>query len=325
MRIGAFVVHYRFWPDVRGTLDALLEQTRPPDDVLVVDDRSDDGSVDAIRAAYPAVDVLEAPRNRGVIANFQAGIDAMLARGADAIFILTHETLLEPDALEVLARRLEEDPRVGEVAPLIGWLSRPDVVFSAGGALLSRTWENPHNGMYEPLARWRGRGPQRRPWVDGACVLLRAEAVRQAGPLEVRYHHYYDDVHLGVRLNQLGWRVECHCDAVAYQQPGELAEYYRVRNRLGWLRATAPRRVFNRALAGYARRFVADLREEPALAVAIARGVRDFALGRWGPAPERYEAARRVHEPSIGGAIDLVPDPPAAEPPVAALATSDAE
>jgi hypothetical protein len=117
--------------------------------------------------------------------------------------MLTHETLLEPDTLETLVARMVAEPRLGAIGPLIGWLSRPEVVFSAGGALLSATWENPHNGMYEPLADWRGRGPLKRAWLDGACVLARAQALREAGPLELRYFHYYDDVHLGVRLNQL--------------------------------------------------------------------------------------------------------------------------
>jgi hypothetical protein len=310
MRVGAVLVHFRFWPDVGRTLDALLDQSRPPDDVLVVDDRSGDGSVARIRAAYPQLEVLEAPANRGVVANFQAGVDALLARGVDAVLTMTHEALLEPDALEVLVDRMEREPGLGEVGPLIAWLRRPDTVFSAGGALDAATWENPHHGMYEPLDAWRGRGPQRRPWLDGACALVRAQALREAGPLEDRYFHYYDDVHLGVRLNQLGWRVECHCDAVARQEPGALAEYYRVRNRLGFLRATAPRRVLSRALAAYARRLAADLRTDPALAVAVARGVRDFALGRWGRAPARYAEARREDEPSIGGAIDRVAERP---------------
>ncbi len=260
MVIGAVVVHFRFWPDVAATLDALLGQSRPPDHVLVVDDRSGDGSVDAIRRAYPAIDVAEAPQNRGVIANFNAGVQAMLDRGVDAVLMLTHETVMEPDALEKLAARLEAEPRLGEVGPLVGFLSRPDVVFSGGGSLHPRTWENPHVAMYERLDAWRGRGPHAVAWLDGACVLVRARALRDVGPLAERYFHYYDDVELGVRLHQAGWRVECHYDAVARQEPGLLAEYYRVRNRLGWLHATAPRRVFWRAVRGYAGRVDRDAR-----------------------------------------------------------------
>jgi N-acetylglucosaminyl-diphospho-decaprenol L-rhamnosyltransferase len=305
MVVGAVLVHFRFWPDVARTLDALLGQTRRPDDVLVIDDCSRDGSADAVARAYPDLEVRIAPVNRGCVANFNAGLEEMLARGVDAILLLTHETELEPDALERLTARLQDEPRVGAVGPLIGFLSAGDVVFSAGGMLIARTWQNPHAGMYEPLEDWRGRSPRRVPWLDTACVLLRAAALRDTGLLEERYFHYYDDVELGVKLNQAGWAVECCCDAVARQEPGTLSEYYRVRNRLGFLSATAPRRVLARAVTAHVRQIALDGRRSAhgrRLAIAQARALRDFLLGRWGPAPQRIAAAHRRDE-ATGGAL----------------------
>jgi GT2 family glycosyltransferase len=306
MRIGAVIVHYRFWPDIGVTLDALLGQTRPPDGVLVVDDCSADGSVEALRRARPELDLIVAPQNRGVIANFNAGAREMRSRGMDAILFLTHETLLEPDVLERLADRLQAEPRVGAVGPLLAFAGRPDTVFSAGGMLLRRTWQNPHAGMYDSVAAWRGQGVRRVPWLDGACQLVRSRALDEVGPLAERYVHYYDDVELGVKLNQAGWRVECLTDAVARQEPGPLSEYYRVRNRLGFLHATAPRRVLARALAAHLRQTAADVRQEPdgrALAIAQVRALRDFALGRWGRAPKHYLEGRR-RDYATGGALE---------------------
>ena len=305
MEIGTVLVHFRFWPEVRQTLDALLGQTRPPDQVLVVDDRSDDGSAAALADAYPELEVIVAPVNRGCVANFNAGLEEMLRRGVDAVLLMTHETELEPDALERLVARLEERPEVGAVGPLIGFLSARDTVFSAGGMLISGSWQNPHAGMYEPIGRWRGRGPRRVPWLDTACVLARAAALGDTGLLEQRYFHYYDDVQLGVQLNQAGWAVECLCDAVARQEPGALSEYYRVRNRLGFLRETAPRRVWLRALATHLRQIGVDAASSGhgrRLAVAQARAIRDFARGSWGRAPARYPStSRRDH--ATGGAL----------------------
>src|SRR3712207_3725172 len=155
--------------------------------------------------------------------------------------------------------------------------------------------------MYDPIERWRGTGPQRVPWLDTACALVRASAIRGVGLLEERYYHYYDDVQLGVQLNAAGWKVECVRDVVARQEPGLLAEYYRVRNCLGFLAATAPRRVLARRLAVYVRQLARDALgtpEDRALAVAALRGIRDFALGRWGKAPGAVTAARRHEEPT---------------------------
>jgi N-acetylglucosaminyl-diphospho-decaprenol L-rhamnosyltransferase len=305
MVVGAVLVHFRFWPDVRSALDALLGQTRPPDHVLVVDDCSGDGSETELARAYPSVELAVAPSNRGCVANFNAGLRTMLDRGVDAVLLLTHETEMEPDALERLTRRLEDEPRLGAVGPLIGFLSARDVVFSAGGMLISGTWQNPHAGMYASLEQWRGHGPRRVPWLDTACVLARAAALRDTGLLDERYFHYYDDVQLGVQLNQAGWTVECLTDAVARQEPGLLSEYYRVRNRLGFLRTTAPRRVVARAVAAHLRQIRADW-SDPGhgreLAVAQARALRDFARGRWGRAPAGFVGAHR-RDHATGGAL----------------------
>ncbi|HEX8122849.1 MAG TPA: glycosyltransferase family 2 protein [Solirubrobacteraceae bacterium] len=326
MKLGVVVVHYRFWPDIEATLDALWASTLRPDAVLVVDDCSPDGSAEELRRARPDVDVIVAPENRGVIANFDAGLEELRRRGMDAILMLTHETVLEPDALELLAARLDSSPSTGAVGPLLGFSSRPDTVFSAGGQLLAGTWQNPHAGMYEPLAEWRGTGLRRVPWLDGACVLVRTAAMADVGRLPTRYFHYYDDVELGVRLNQAGWRVECVTGAVARQEPGLLSEYYRVRNRLGFLHATAPRRVLLRAIGCHLRRAALDVRgteDGRSLALAQLRGIRDFALGRWGRAPKSYLAAQR-RDYATGGALEgpivpswSLPETPRQTPPLA--------
>jgi GT2 family glycosyltransferase len=54
---GAGILLYRFWPDVRPTLDG-LSQTRPPDYTVLLDNGSRDGSAQAIRNAYPNVSVV---------------------------------------------------------------------------------------------------------------------------------------------------------------------------------------------------------------------------------------------------------------------------
>src|SRR5215211_2358130 len=100
MRIGAGILHYRAWPDVQRAIEGLLAQTRQPDEVLLYDHASGDGSVDEIRNAYPDLEVVEAPDNRGPAAGENRVIQTLLARGFDAIFNLPHDIELAPDALE---------------------------------------------------------------------------------------------------------------------------------------------------------------------------------------------------------------------------------
>ena len=289
MRIGAAVVHYRFWPRVRDTLDPLLAQTRPPDHVVVVENGSGDGSDAAIRAAYPGVDVLAIEHNVGPIAGMNAGMDALLAKGCDAILLLTHETVLAPDALEAMAGRLAADERIGVVGPLLGFLSDRARVWSAGGEVHPRNWDTGHHAKPDRLADWLGGPPREVDWLDGACLLFRADAVRRAGHLNADFFAMFDEPDYQLRLRALGWRAECVAAAVAWQEPGAQPPYMFVRNRLGFIARHAPRRFVLRELArvwAYAARDLVRPRPDRPRADAVRRlkGTGAFLLRRWGPA-----------------------------------------
>jgi GT2 family glycosyltransferase len=294
MKVGAVVLHYRFWPEVRSTLSALLAQTRPPEQLVVVDNRSGDGSVPRLREAFPEVEVVEAPGNLGYGAGMNLGMQRLLDGGMDAILLLTHECRLAPDALEALAGRLEEQSTVGAAGPLLAYRSEPTVVFSAGGEIDRSMWRPRH--VHEPrlVAEWVGKRPHDAEWLDGAAVLLRSDAVREAGLLDEDYFLYFEETEYLLKLRRLGWPVECVPAALAWQEPGIRPTYLWLRNRLRFLARTAPKRHV--------------LREVGRLAASVVRNslvsnrmltrtqVRDrrralihFLTRRWGPDPKPSE------------------------------------
>jgi GT2 family glycosyltransferase len=297
MRVAAGVLHYRNWPQVRVTLDALLGQSRPPDETFVLDHASGDGSAAQIRAAYPDVDVIEAPDNRGPIPGMNRVLHALLETGAEAILMLTHGSKLAPDALEHLARRLEEDQAVGAVGPVLAYLDRPERVHFAGGYVDRRTWHVELRNVPPMLADWRGRPPQEADWLDGGTLFMRAAAAREAGPLREEFYYHYDDCEYLLRVRSLGWRVECVPAAVAWSKPGSRSPYLEARNRLGFVAWSAPRRVLARELARavyvVGRSAVRPRHpSERAEAWPRLRGLVDFCRGRWGRPPANLAAGR---------------------------------
>lgn len=298
MRLGAFVLHYRHWPGVKSTIDALLTQTRPPDHLLVVDNGSGDGSPAEIRLRYPELEVLEVPVNRGPIAGMNVGLAAMLERGFDAIMMATHELALAPDAVEQLAARLEEKPQLGAVGPLVGYLGDAETVFSAGGRLDRRDWFAHHPDRGTQVSAWRGAPPRQVEWLDGSCIMMRAEAIRELGPFFEGFYFLYDEADFLFRLRERGWVVECVPSAVSWQDHGTLSPYVWVRNRLGLV----ARNGSKAELAREALRSVYQLLRsvphaaDPASRVAMhasARGLADFVRGRWGPPPPDLESRWR--------------------------------
>jgi GT2 family glycosyltransferase len=298
MKVGAVVLHYRHWPDVQETMHSLLAQTRPPDVVLVVDNHSNDGSIVALRAAYPQLEIVEAPVNRGYAAGMNIGIREMLNLGADAILLLTHECRLAASALEALAARLDSNGDVGAVGPLLGDLGDPDRVFSAGGTIDPRTWRTSHVRDPSSLMEWSSRPARAADWLDGAAILLRSDVVLAAGLMDENYFLYFEETEYMVRIRACGWAVECVPAAVAWQASAGKPSYLWTRNRLRFLARNAPRR----ALALEAARSMRALIRESARArtnVELAEvgaqwsAVHHALLGKWGPEPQRTGRSRR--------------------------------
>ena len=71
--------------------------------VVVADNGSIDGSVEAIRDAFPGVELVETGANLGFSGGNNAGIRRALERGADWVVLLNNDAELEPGALEAFA------------------------------------------------------------------------------------------------------------------------------------------------------------------------------------------------------------------------------
>jgi len=259
--LGCVLLHYRHWPAVGPTIDALLGQGVDPALVRIVDNGSGDGSAEHLRATYPQVTVLGLATNDGYATGMNAGVASLPA--VDAVALLTHDCILEPGALAALVARLDQYDAVGAVGPLLEQSSKPGLVFSAGGTLRGRTRQPAHLGSMRPVPEYSGAAPAAVEWVDGACMVIRSTAYADAGPVDEGYFLYFEELDFCTRLRTEGWRVECVPAARARQEPGRQPRALWVRNRLRYVRR-------NYDLSVFLMRVLADLRD-----VAVGLGSRD--------------------------------------------------
>lgn len=245
MRIGAVVLHYRYWPAVNDTLDALAAQDHPIEHILVIDNASGDGSADRLRGRAD-IELVEADSNGGYAAGMNLGIELLQSRSLDAVLLLTHEAVLNPTGLSALASALEAHPDLGAVGPLLAWRDQPDRVYSAGVSFSPRSWSTHHIGANDPVTSWSDRGLQPADSLDGAAALIRRAAIDATGRISEDYFLYFEEADYFVRMRRAGWTVACIPAALAMQQPGDPPGALWVRNELRFLADNAPRRILAR-------------------------------------------------------------------------------
>lgn len=87
---------------LRQTLDGLQAQTRPLDELIVVDNASTDTTPELLATHMAVTDIVTMPENCGGAGGFAAGIARACERGADLVWIMDDDTIPTPTALEKL-------------------------------------------------------------------------------------------------------------------------------------------------------------------------------------------------------------------------------
>jgi glycosyltransferase involved in cell wall biosynthesis len=105
--VSLIVATYNRGPRIARTLDSIVRQTVPPDEVIVVDDCSPDRTGEWVWAHYPQVRVVRPNANRGTSGARNFGAEH--ARG-NVLAFLDHDDELMPHALETLTGLLRDHP-----------------------------------------------------------------------------------------------------------------------------------------------------------------------------------------------------------------------
>jgi GT2 family glycosyltransferase len=179
-----------------------------PEQRIVVDNGSADGSLERLRAEDPDLVVIANPTNAGFA---RAANQAVAACQASWLLLLNLDIVLEPDYVDRLLAAGESSPRIGAVT---GKLLRPRngtsplVVDSTGHLLYRNGWAANRGEEAPDQLGWDTPGEVF--GVCGAAPLYRMEMLRDvsqgcARPFDERFVAYIEDVDLDWRMRWLGW------------------------------------------------------------------------------------------------------------------------
>ena len=124
MKITAVVVTYNRLDKLRLCLEALLSQTAPLHEIVVVNNHSTDGTaayLDKMVSEHAMVRHYELPENVGGAGGFEKGVGVAVERGADYVWIMDDDTLPESAALGELLGAFRAFDNVGFACSRVNW------------------------------------------------------------------------------------------------------------------------------------------------------------------------------------------------------------
>lgn len=219
--------------------------------IIVVDNGSSDGSAKVIRKKFPSVIVHESRENLGFSGGNNIGIDLALQKGADYIWLLNNDTVVDKDSLSELLKPFN-DETIGVAGSKIYFASGREyhkdrynekehgkVLWYAGGLI---DWDNLYashrgvdevdNGQYDKTGET--------PFVTGCSMFMRTTVIDDVGKFDDAYYLYLEDLDFCLRVQRAGYKTMFvpfskvwHVNAGSSGGPGsKLHEYYQTRNRL---------------------------------------------------------------------------------------------
>jgi GT2 family glycosyltransferase len=213
-RVYVIILNWNGKEDTLRCLHSMQEVDYPRYRVLVVDNASDDGSAEAVRAAFPAVELLVNNGNLGFAAGNNQGIRYALQRGADYVLLLNNDTRVDQMVLTALVRTGEANPKVGLASPKVYYFDRPRVIYYAGARrgwlpLLPRLIGT--GGTRSATAGERGQVEQLQEvdYVWGQAMFIKREVIERIGLLDPAFFMYYEDVDYCLRAKRAGYKIVC--------------------------------------------------------------------------------------------------------------------
>ncbi len=184
-------------------------------EVVVVDNGSTDGSVDAVKKAFPEVVVRENKENLGFAKGNNIGIEATSKR-SKYILTLNNDTVLDRSFLaELIGAAEASHETVGMWAPKILSIEDNSVIDSVGGLLIypdglakGRGRLEKDNGQYDSMAD---------AFIPSACAgLYRKKMLAEIGGFDDEFFAYCEDTDLGLRARLAGWETGSVPKAVVF-------------------------------------------------------------------------------------------------------------
>ena len=200
------LVNWNGWKDSIDCIESLKKIDYKNYKIIIVDNGSLDGSYEILKEKFPILTIIKSDENLGFAGGNNLGIEYALKEGADFVYLLNNDTIVDKDVVSELIKAADEYPVAGVFGSKIYYYSEPNRIWCIGGIIDFDLADAPQigsmqidNGQYEKI--------QEVGYVSGCSMLLRKEVIEEIGLMDDKFFLYWEETDWQFRIRQKGWQI----------------------------------------------------------------------------------------------------------------------
>jgi GT2 family glycosyltransferase len=187
-------------------LQSLRAATYLNHETIVMDNGSSGDDAQVLQERFgDSIRLITSPRNLGFAGGCNLAMQHALSRDTEYVLLLNNDVTVDSRFLEELVGAAQGLPDAAALCPKVYFHSRPTVICSTGGRV--NAWagaarqvgrDEEDRGQHEEIAV--------RDYADGACMLIRREALERVGFLDEEYFAYWEETDWCARATEVGYK-----------------------------------------------------------------------------------------------------------------------
>ena len=311
-KVSIILLNWNGMKDTLECLESVYQIDYPNFDVVVADNGSRDEQAAAIKRHYPQITLIENGANLGFADGNNVAIRQALTAGADYLFLLNNDTVVDPHVLSALVAGAQAYPDAGIYGAKIYYHAHPQTLWYAGAQWDARTNGFAHIGMGQMDDGVTWQHIREVDYITGCALFFSRNVANTVGLLDGQFFVYFEETDWCYRARNLGFKCLYVPDAKVWHKVSASTggatsttyNYYMSRNLLLFIHknfsgierfrkyiGAAASMFFPGAASGFAlagqhpwiKRLYWDLQALPSKATKFKLfGLIDFSAGRFG-------------------------------------------
>lgn len=215
-KVAIIILSYNGRQYLPDCLSSLAKINYPKDNfkIIIIDNASNDGSVDYIKENFPEITLIANEKNLGFAGGNNVGINYAISQGFDYIYLLNQDTVVKADFLKEAVKVAESDDKIAAVQSKLLYFSNKGKINSWGNEIhfLGFGWTGGN------LEDDKIKQNQEITYASGAASLWKIEALKEIGLFDEKLFAYHEDLDLCWRARLMGYKIMLAAGSVVYHK-----------------------------------------------------------------------------------------------------------